>query len=172
MTPTQKTKIVFALILGGYVFSNWLTPIEWHFLDNVHIIFHEAGHTILYPFGQFLRISGGTLGQILIPIICCLYFYFRNEKYSASIILLWLADSLRNVALYAGDAVRMQLPLLGGDNVVHDWNYMLTRLHLLLRTEQIAEGISLLALFFIVAGVGLAIREAYKGEPMEQYAEI
>lgn len=51
-----------------------------------------------------------------------------------------------NVSTYAGDAIVMQLTLLGGDSVIHDWNYILTSLNILSWTPQIA---------FLLYGVGI-----------------
>lgn len=54
------------------------------------------------------------------------------DYFAISVALAWLATSLYGVALYAGDAFQMRLPLLGpgGGHVYHDWNYMLSELEL------------------------------------------
>src|SRR3712207_7366884 len=49
-------------------------------------------------------------------------------------------------SVYAGDAVAMQLPLLGGDDSMHDWNWMLDELGLLSRTREVAGAIRALGL--------------------------
>ena len=45
--------------------------------------------------------------------------------------ILYLAGNVMNVGVYAADALERKLPLLGGNNVYHDWNYILLRLGLL-----------------------------------------
>src|SRR5258705_241221 len=39
------------------------------FMHRVDLVFHEAGHIVFMPFGSFMMILGGTLGQLLMPII-------------------------------------------------------------------------------------------------------
>ena len=37
------------------------------FLHRPLLIFHEAGHVLFMPFGEWLTVLGGTLGQLLMP---------------------------------------------------------------------------------------------------------
>jgi hypothetical protein len=37
------------------------------FIHAPLLIFHEAGHVIFRPFGQWVAVLGGTLGQLLMP---------------------------------------------------------------------------------------------------------
>ena len=60
-----------------------------------------------------------------------------------------------NVSVYAGDAERMALPLLGGDGTSHDWHALLTMAHLLPYTHSIAGlmfTLGLLVLFMAAYG--------------------
>ncbi|MBU2713909.1 hypothetical protein [Zooshikella harenae] len=43
----------------------------------LHLPFHEAGHVIFRPFGNFMTSLGGTLGQLLMPLIC-FYVFLLN----------------------------------------------------------------------------------------------
>lgn len=45
--------------------------------------------------------------------------------------LLWLGQNLINISVYAADAQARSLPLLGGNKVYHDWNYLLSEIGLL-----------------------------------------
>lgn len=47
--------------------------------------------------------------------------------------------SLINVSIYAGDAILMQLPLLGGEAVNHDWNYLLGSMNALTATPVVEK---------------------------------
>jgi len=66
---------------------------------------------------------------------------------------MWCGYNIVNVSYYMADAVLMQLPLLGGDNVIHDWNYLLTSLNLLPETHLLSN----IALYFgfaiLIAGI-------------------
>jgi len=125
-----------------------ITATQWHFIDTINLIFHEAGHTVTFFFGQFISIASGSLFQILIPAVCCLYFYQQGQRYNASLLLFWVGQNVINVSIYARDATVMQLPLLGGDSVMHDWNYLLSAMGMLKFTPYIAD------IIFIV-GIGI-----------------
>jgi hypothetical protein len=59
------------------------------------------------------------------------YFVWHRQRYSAAVTLFWVAQSLFNVSVYVKDARAQALPLLGGEDTLHDWNYILGRLNLL-----------------------------------------
>ncbi len=128
------------------------TPSEWHFIDNVNLIFHEAGHTIFMFFGEFIHVLMGSGFQVLLPLSIALYFWYTGQRISSGITLMWAGQSLVNVSVYASDAVAMQLPLLGGDSVHHDWNYLLTATHLLSHTPQVASALYALGCLLIFGG--------------------
>lgn len=143
-------KIVLVTLISAYMFYYMATLSDWHFIDNVNLIFHEAGHTIFSFFGEFVHYLGGTLMQILIPAIFSFYFYNRKDYFSASLLLFWLSQNFFNVYVYAGDSIKMELPLLGGDGVNHDWNYMLSSVGLLRYTDQVS-------LFFYLVGIVILV---------------
>lgn len=115
------------------------TYTEWHFIDNANLIFHEAGHTIFYFFGQFISIAMGSGLQILLPLFILVYFFIKNKNIEGSLCLMWTGQNFLNVSIYAGDAIKMSLDLLGGDTVIHDWNYLLGTTHLLKYTEIVGK---------------------------------
>jgi hypothetical protein len=78
------------------------------------------------------------------------YFCYRRQFYSAALVLFWVGESILNVSVYAADSIAQQLPLLGGQDSVHDWNYMLSALNLLPKTAAIAGVIRLLGTITIV----------------------
>ena len=50
------------------------------FLHGPNLIFHEAGHIIFSPFGEFMMILGGSLGQCLMPMIVIYTFLFKEKN--------------------------------------------------------------------------------------------
>ena len=127
---------------------------------------HEAGHVVFMLFGYFLRILGGTLLQLLVPIIFVGYFFIKKQNFSASIILYWLAINLYNVSVYAGDALKMQLPLLTGDRDSHDWNQILFTLGWLRHTEFISHFILGLGLVVLILALIWGLYESRKPVPI------
>lgn len=156
----SKVKVWVAALAGAYFLWAAVHPDSWRLIDNVNLVIHEAGHVFFRPFGEFLMIAGGSLFQVIVPLVFALYFYFNRKHYSCALSLFWTGESLLNVSVYAADSVLMQLPLLGGDNSIHDWNYMLDRLGLLRQTATIALIIRALGTLTIIFATLWAIYEA------------
>jgi len=102
------------------------------FLHLVNLPFHEAGHVLFTPFPRLLTSLGGTLGQLLIPLICMFAMLLQaRNPFGASICFWWFGQNFFDIAPYINDARSLSLPLLGG-NVgsrspygFHDWEYIL-----------------------------------------------
>jgi hypothetical protein len=103
------------LILLGLVFLHLVgtvfDPERAHWVSGIIFYTHEAGHLIFRPLGDFLTIAGGTALQLLVPIAFSFHFARQGQWYSAAIVCFWLAMSLVDVSVYAGDAIAMQRPL-------------------------------------------------------------
>ncbi len=112
-------------------------PGHFRLLDNVDLAIHEAGHVFFGLLGQFVGYLGGTLFQLLVPFTFFGYFLQRRDRFAAAVLLWWVAQNLWNVSVYVKDARSMELPLLGGG--LHDWNYILGRLDLLRRDQEIGQ---------------------------------
>lgn len=104
---------------------------EYTFIDNFNLLIHEGGHGIFRFFGDFIYTLGGTLMQIILPVIFTYYFYSNKKRFGVQVSVLWLGQNLMNIAVYAADARVRKLPLLGGSKVYHDWHWMLGRLGVL-----------------------------------------
>jgi hypothetical protein len=94
------------------------------------ILFHEAGHVIFMPFGETLRVAGGTLGQLLMPLICAVSLFRRADNFGAALCLAWTGMSLMDASVYAYDAANPLLPLIGGgtgEDSFHDFIFLFDR---------------------------------------------
>jgi hypothetical protein len=116
------------------------------FLHLANLPFHEAGHVLFRPFGQFLRSLGGTLGQLLMPAICALVLVLRTrDPFGASVALWWFGENLIDIAPYIDDARAGRLLLLGGNTGhsapygFHDWEYLLGETGLLHLDHSLAR---------------------------------
>ncbi|MDR4470552.1 MAG: hypothetical protein MRJ68_20000 [Nitrospira sp.] len=136
MTFYGRAAVFVAMVWWGLAFIT--TPLETNytgesFLHLINLPFHEAGHVVFIPFGRFMTILGGTLSQILMPMICLGTFLFKTrDPFGASVALWWTAESLMDIAPYINDARVMDLMLIGGvtgkETDGHDWNNILTML--------------------------------------------
>ncbi len=150
-------KLLLVLLISSYFIYYINSYTEWHFLDYVNLIFHESGHTIFFFFGDFFRILAGSWFQMLLPLIITLYFFWNQQFVSGSICLMWFGQNIINVSIYIKDAIVMQLPLLGGDSVIHDWNYILNKLGLLHLSPNIASIFYYCGIIFIMIGILSAV---------------
>lgn len=114
-------------------------------LHMVNLPFHEAGHIIFSPFGRLITSLGGTLGQLLVPIVCAGVFLRKNrDPFAAAVASWWFGENLIDIAPYINDARAGALPLTGGNTGqsapygFHDWEYLLTESGLLHLDAQIA----------------------------------
>lgn len=100
-------------------------------IDNADLVIHEGGHLIFYIFGSFIYTLGGTLMQMILPLIIAYYFFMNSYKTGLQCALLWLGQNLINISVYAQDARSHKLQLLGGNKVYHDWTYLLGKMGIL-----------------------------------------
>lgn len=141
--PARAWGIAAAALLPVFITLRMLLAEEPAFifiLDHVNLAFHEAGHLIFGIFGEFIHYLGGTLGQLLWPLVCLFHFRRRGELFAADLCLWWTGQNLLNISFYAADAIKQELPLVGGG--VHDWTYLLTETGLIARTELVGRTIA------------------------------
>ena len=81
------------------------------FIHGVDLVFHEAGHVIFGLFGELVAVLGGSLNQVLIPLIATVAFLRTRQWGSAAVTLWWTGQSLTDVAIYAADGRAKALPL-------------------------------------------------------------
>jgi len=148
-------KLIFAILLSIYFLWIAHDPMLGSFLDLVDLPIHETGHLIFRLFGEFMGIAGGSLFQVILPAVFVGYFIWREQYYSAAIVLFWVGQSILNVWVYAADAVVMQLVLTSGftgsEGSFHDWNYLLTRTGLIGSTKMVASIIRAAGTLVIIA---------------------
>jgi hypothetical protein len=91
-------------------------------LDHVNLIIHEAGHFFFSWFGQTITILGGTLGQLLVPLLVAGYFFWHRETSGLAFTSFWFFQNFLYVGLYMSDARTVALPLVGSGD--HDWEIL------------------------------------------------
>jgi len=114
-------------------------------LHLVNLPFHEFGHILFRPFPPVITSLGGSLGQLMMPLICLFVLLFRTrDLFGAAVCLWWFGENLLDIAPYINDARSLSLPLLGGNfghsspYGFHDWEFILTETGLLNRDHQFA----------------------------------
>jgi len=133
----------FALWSGYFITAG----ISWEklggsFMHLVNLPFHEFGHLLFMPLGRFMMILGGSLFQVLLPLLLLGVFALRQrDTFAASLMLWWCGQNFIDLAPYIADAPYRALPLVGGGGEEsHDWGNLLTMMNALESAYGIARG--------------------------------
>jgi hypothetical protein len=135
------------------------------FLHRPLLVFHEAGHVLFMPFGQWVAVLGGTLGQLLMPLIMAGALLIKNhDRFGAALGVWLLGVSLLDIAPYVYDALQPQLMLLGGrtgEDGPHDWIYLLGSMGMLHEAQNLGTLIHRLGSLVVFVASILAAWEAW-----------
>ena len=132
-------KAGFTVLMLVYGFLCARDTSESGMLDRVNLVIHEAGHLLFGWFGEFIGVIGGTIGQLFVPVAFTSYFFLQREFFSSSGRSSGTGQNFFWISVYVKDAQAMALPLLsvgGGEDTIHDWNYILSKVGLL-RWDQV-----------------------------------
>jgi hypothetical protein len=154
-TPVTGTRTIarsIVLVIAAiYAMIRLTDPTWWDLLDDVNLAIHEAGHILFGFFGDIPGVLGGSLFQIMMPAIFAGYFFRSGQRFSGAMTMVWVAQSMVNVSIYIKDARAQQLSLLGGENSIHDWWYILINWDLLQSDLRIAGFVKFLAAMVFIA---------------------
>ncbi len=129
------------------------------FMHNIDLVFHEAGHFLFRPFGDFMMVLGGTLMQLIMPLTVAGTFLFKHQDhFGASVGIWWLGQSMMDIAPYINDARAMELQLVGGGTGrdrpgIHDWNNLLWDLGMLPKDHAIARVVDTLGEIIVIVAL-------------------
>ena len=157
-------KFIFTPMESNYVFSSF-----WHL---VNLPFHEVGHIIFRPFGRLVTSMGGSIAQVLMPLICLAVFLIKTrDTFAAAFTLWWTGENFMDLAPYINDARSLTLPLLGGNTGrtspygFHDWEFILKETTLLRYDHTIAKlsyGVGTILMVCALAWGGYILYKQYK----------
>ena len=159
MTRWARSALVLGLAIWTVRFAR--TPLSSDAMDSfLHLpdlVFHEAGHVLFSPFGPFMTALGGSLLQVLIPVIAAIAFIRQEDTFSASICGWWAGQNLIDLAPYIADARSLSLVLLGGRTGAevegHDWEFILTQLGITHLDRQVGYSAYALGLVIMIASL-------------------
>ena len=118
---------------------------------------HEFGHLLFRPFGEFMTLLGGSLFQIVLPLVFGGIFLIKNrDPFAAAVMLWWSAVAVMDVAPYIYDAWAPQHVLLTGrtgDTGSHDFIDTLGDLGLLHKAQPIGRGVHAFGVIAMLAAL-------------------
>ena len=123
------------------------------FPDYVNLIIHEGGHFFFSWFGYTIMILGGTLGELLVPLLCAAYFLVQRETTGFAFCTFWFFENFPYIGTYMADARAQALPLVGSGD--HDWEILFGQWGLLMQDERIG------ATMRLVGWLGMTVTVAW-----------
>jgi len=158
-----KMWIPRALLLAFLVYIELLKigdATRWTIFYGITLGFHEMGHLLTSFLPFFLCALAGSVFQIAVPIATIVIFYRQPDYFGMAVGGFWLSYSLFELSAYVGDARAQDLPLVGfasSEDLVHDWNYVLGKLHMLPLDHFFAFLLKVAATFSGVASCAFAV---------------
>jgi hypothetical protein len=135
-------------------------------LDYVNLIIHEGGHFFFSWFGDTIRILGGTLGELLVPLLCAIYFFWQRERTGFAFSCFWFFENFPYIGTYMADARTAALPLVGsGDS---DWEILFTQWGLLAQDQKIGaimRTLGYLGMLATIAWLAYRLRQSWASKP-------
>lgn len=158
-----RVTVFVLLLIWSYRLVNYdITEgeIAGSFMHNIILPIHEAGHILFIPFGEFMTIAGGSLFQLLLPLIAAGTLLIQNrDPFGAGLGLWWCGTSLVDLAPYIYDAAVPTMMLLGGhtgEDGPHDWIYLLDHFGKVTRSPVYGHWAHTLGVLVMLAGLGWA----------------
>jgi hypothetical protein len=170
--PTRLVRLCFALlllVLTIVAFRDEYGRVP--LLGHVDLAIHEFGHMLFQPFGiaflgETMTILGGSLLQVVFPLIFAVYFArpregYRPDRLAVASCVWWCGLNLLDVSVYMADSRAGQLMLLtgetGSEGGPHDWRMLLSSWGVLRHDLVYAERVRIVALFIAAASVLAAL---------------
>lgn len=147
--PSRPALITWMVFYGLFLLHALTNKEGFLILDHVNLIIHEGGHFFFSWFGYTLNILGGTLGELIVPLLLAVYFARRHETAAVAFCAFWFFENFLYIGTYMADARTVALPLVGSGD--HDWEILFTQWGLLARDRAIGGTTRLLGWLGMVA---------------------
>ncbi|HUR37502.1 MAG TPA: hypothetical protein VM009_06775 [Terriglobales bacterium] len=133
--------------------------VDFTLVYPAELVMHEAGHLLFSFMGQTIMLWGGTIFQLMVPLMLAASFAWRGHTTGVVFSIFFFFESMLGIAVYIADAREQDLPLVsagGGDGgeVMHDWWNILTQLDLLQYDTRIAGVVRAIGWIGMLATLG------------------
>lgn len=150
--------IVYGIRLAAMDIPSW--EMAGSLIHAPMVPFHEFGHILFRPFGEFMHLLGGSLFQAALPLVLGGIFLVKNrDPFAAAVMLWWSAVAVMDIAPYVYDAQHPQHILLTGrtgDTGAHDFIDVLGDLGLLMKAQTVGYVVHRFGILMLVASFAWA----------------
>jgi hypothetical protein len=115
-------------------------------MNGVFVPIHEGGHRLFRIAGESPMVAGGTFLQLFAPFALAVHFVFRRQPQGVVFCMFFFFQQFLPISAYMADARAQDLPLLtvgDAEYVIHDWNYLFSKLGVLNHDVQIAGWVTM-----------------------------
>jgi hypothetical protein len=177
MTPTAAGRAALLALLAWWTVRLVPNPHDWNviggsFMHQINLPFHEAGHLVFSPLGDFMNVLGGSLFQIIIPLVCAVAFVRQEDWFSTAACAWWAGENFVDLGPYVADARALQLPLIGGQTgsevYGHDWENILGQLGWLRFDARIGMGFHIVGSIVMIVSLGVCLAALWDGRQAEE----
>ena len=138
------------------------------FLDYANLMIHEAGHPFFSWFGYTIMILGGTLAELIVPLLCAVYFFWQREIAGTAFCGFWFFENFSYIGTYMADARAQELPLVGSGD--HDWAILFGQWGLLMLDHKIGGAMHAIGWIGMIAVAGWLAWRTYQSARAEENA--
>ena len=154
--PFGVAWLVFYCLFLVYAAAN---TTGFFIIDYVNLRIHEGGHFFFSWFGDTIRILGGTLGELIVPLLCFAYFWWKRETTAVAFCSFWFFENFLYIGTYMSDARVSAMPLVGSDE--NDWAILFTQWGILIHDQQIGHTMRALGWLGMLATVAWLAYRVY-----------
>ncbi len=156
--------IVFYLLFLLYAAAD---SVGFLIIDYVNLIIHEGGHFFFSWFGHTIMILGGTLGELIVPLLCAAYFWWKRETTAVAFCSFWFFENFLYIGTYMSDARTSALPLVGSED--SDWTLLFTQWGILVHDQQIGHTMRVLGWLGMLGTVAWLAYRIYRTASQAKY---
>lgn len=147
-----------------FLLHAWRDTTGFLFPDFVNLMIHEAGHVFFGWGGHTIMLLGGTLGELIVPLLCAAGFLFQRQIYGFTFSIFWFFENFLYIGTYMADARTSALPLVNGDE--SDWTLLFGQWNILQHDQRIGNFVRFIGWVGMVCILGwLAYQTFRKKEP-------
>ena len=140
------------------------------FLDYANLMIHECGHPLFGIFGYTPMVLGGTLAELIVPLLCAGYFFWKREIAAVAFCGFWFFENFPYIGTYMADARAQDLPLVGGGE--HDWAALFGQWGLLAQDQKIGGVTRAMGWIGMLAVMGWLAWRTYLSTQAEEAARV
>jgi hypothetical protein len=145
-----------------FLIHAWRDTSGFLFPDFVNLMIHEAGHVFFSWGGNTLMLLGGTLGELIVPLLCAAGFCYQRQPLGFAFCVFWSFENLLYIGTYMSDARTSALPLVGSED--SDWTLLFGRWNLLIYDQRIGHAFRVIGWLGMLAVVAWLAYRTYASQ--------